>query len=406
MSDTPPSLATPDPAGQPRMSPRRILATVWLAVFSTSLFFRAVDPIIPQIAADLTEPIAAVALLATAFALPYALMQPVLGALADMLGKSRMMFACLVVVTFSTFAGAFSPNLTVLMVSRAISGIVAGGTFPIALALIAQVVPVEGRQIAVSRILAGAMLGNLMGSALSGIVADNFGWRGVFLVNGGFALMALIGAFIGFGGPGRKPPERVDLRSIPAAYKAIFAHPAAKFCFGGVMMEGIFLTGFFPYVAPALHAGGENRATIAGLVIGCFGIGGILYSSIVGSVLPRVGQRVMMMLGGAGMGLGLMIMSLHLPWQLQACVFATFGLSFYFLHGSIQIFVTELVPSARGSATAMHSTFFFLGQSVGPIYYSLAFADVGTTPTLLFSGAVLFVTGIICAIGLTSQRPR
>lgn len=391
------------------MSPRRILATVWLAVFSTSLFFRAVDPIIPQIAADLNESIASTALLATAFALPYALMQPVLGALADMLGKSRMMFACLVIVTFATFAGAFAPNLPTLMISRAISGIVAGGTFPIALALIAQVVPVEGRQIAVSRILAGAMLGNLMGSALSGIVADSFGWRGVFLVNAVFALAALIGAFVGFGGPGRKPPERVDLRSLPAAYKAILTHPAAKFCFGGVMMEGIFLTGFFPYVAPALHAGGEDRATIAGIVIGCFGVGGILYSAVVGTVLPNVGQRIMMMLGGAGMGLGIMLMSLHLPWQLQACVFASFGLSFYFLHGSIQIFVTELVPSARSTATAVHSTFFFLGQSFGPIYYRVAFEDVGTTPTLIFSGCVLIVTGIVVSLGLTSlrsQRPR
>jgi predicted MFS family arabinose efflux permease len=406
MSDAPPSIATPDPAGQPRMSPRRILATVWLAVFSTSLFFRAVDPIIPQIAADLNETIAATALLATAFALPYALMQPILGALADMLGKSRMMFACLVIVTFSTFAGAFSPNLPTLMVSRAISGIVAGGTFPIALALIAQVVPVEERQIAVSRVLAGAMLGNLMGSALSGIVADSFGWRGVFLVNGIFAMAALIGAFIGFGGPGRKPPERVDLRSLPAAYMAIFRHPAAKFCFGGVMMEGIFLTGFFPYVAPALHAGGETRGLIAGIVIGCFGLGGMLYSGVVGTVLPLVGQRIMMMLGGAGMGFGLMIMSAHLPWQWQAAVFAGFGLSFYFLHGAIQIFVTELVPSARSIATAIHSTFFFLGQSVGPIYYRIAFDEAGMAPTLIFSGCVLVLTGVVCSLGLTSQRPR
>src|SRR3954469_19083667 len=97
------------------LTPRRILITVWLAVFATSLFFRAVDPIIPQIANDLNETVAAVALLATAFALPYALMQPVLGALADMLGKTRMMFACLVVVTIATFGGALAPDLNTLM---------------------------------------------------------------------------------------------------------------------------------------------------------------------------------------------------------------------------------------------------------------------------------------------------
>jgi len=164
-------MSTP-PSPPPSLSPQRILATVWLAVFSSSLFFRAVDPIIPQIAADLSEPAETVALLATAFALPYALMQPALGAMGDVLGKTRTMFACLVIVTIATFAGAFAWNLPILMASRVASGIVAGGIFPISLALVAQIVPIKGRQVAVSRLLAGGMLGNLLGSSASGVIAD------------------------------------------------------------------------------------------------------------------------------------------------------------------------------------------------------------------------------------------
>lgn len=389
----------------PRLSPTRILTTVWLAVFSTNLFFRAVDPIIPQIAADLNEPVASVALLATAFALPYALMQPVLGALADMLGKTRMMFACLVIVTFATFGGAFAPGLLTLMGSRVVSGMVAGGVFPIALALVAQVVSVDKRQVAISRVLAGAMLGNLMGSAAAGIVADHFGWRGVFLVNGFCALAALVAAFIGFGGPGRKPPERVDLRSIPATYLAMFRQPSAKFCFGGVLMEGIFLFGAFPYVAPMLHAAGENRATIAGIVIGGFGVGGMIYAMVISRLLSLLGQRNLMLTGGSLLGLGLMAMSLNLPWQGQAAVFVVFGMAFYFLHGVIQIFVTELVPSARSIATAAHSTFFFLGQSIGPIYYRFAFDELGQVTPLVIGGFALIATSIVCAWGFF-HRPR
>jgi len=91
---------------------------------------RAVDPIIPQIAADLSQPVETVALLATAFALPYALMQPVPRRNGRMSWARRgTMFACLVVVTVSTFAGAFAWNLSVLMASRIVSGIVAGGIF-------------------------------------------------------------------------------------------------------------------------------------------------------------------------------------------------------------------------------------------------------------------------------------
>jgi DHA1 family inner membrane transport protein len=396
-----PQSAAPPPS---TLSPQRILATVWLAVFSSSLFFRAVDPIIPQIAADLSQPVEAVALLATAFALPYALMQPVLGAMGDVLGKTRTMFACLVVVTISTFAGAFAWNLSVLMASRIVSGIVAGGIFPISLALVAQVVPIRGRQVAVSRILAGAMLGNLLGSSASGIIADLAGWRAVFLFNGCFAAIALIAAFIGFGGPGVRPTQKVNLREIPASYRTIFANPLAKYCFGGVLMEGIFLFGIFPYVAQLLHQIGEQRATIAGLVIAGFGVGGILYSLVIPWLLPKLGQSRLMFTGGLLMGLGLIVLAFLPVWPIQVALFALFGLAFYLLHGVIQIYVTELAPSARSSAAAFHSTFFFLGQSIGPIYYRIAMAQIGLAPSLFVGAAMMMATGLVCSIWLWSPQ--
>jgi predicted MFS family arabinose efflux permease len=404
MSDLPvPPSESPPPVQ--RLSPTRILATVWLAVFATSLFFRAVDPIIPQIAADLHEPIGSVALLATAFALPYALMQPLLGALADVIGKTRMMFACLVLVTFATFAGAFASSLPMLTATRIVAGIVAGGLFPISLALVADVVPIQQRQVAVSRLLAGAMLGNLLGASTSGIVTDFVGWRGVFIVDGVFATAAMIAAFVGFGGPGRKPPTQANFSEIPGHYRAIFANPLAKFCFGGVFIEGVFLLGVYPFVAPLLHDTGETRASVAGIVIAGFGVGGIIYSMIIGTILPRLGQRRLMILGGLLQGAGIMAMALRPHWQVQLVIFVMFGCAFYLLHGAIQIFVTELAPGARSSATAAHSTFFFLGQSLGPVFYRFGFSEVGMEPSLLLGGLILMINGLICARYLR-QRPR
>jgi MFS family permease len=69
---------------------RRVLTIAAFANFSSSLFMRAIDPLVPQVAIDLST----VALLTTAFALPYALLQPVLGPLADMVGKTRLMTIC------------------------------------------------------------------------------------------------------------------------------------------------------------------------------------------------------------------------------------------------------------------------------------------------------------------------
>ena len=57
----------------------RVLNLMAFVVFATSLFMRSVDPVIPQIASDLNVAPTTAALLSTAFTLPYALVQPVLG---------------------------------------------------------------------------------------------------------------------------------------------------------------------------------------------------------------------------------------------------------------------------------------------------------------------------------------
>ncbi|HEX5844921.1 MAG TPA: MFS transporter, partial [Rhodoplanes sp.] len=76
--------------------------------------------------------------------------------------------------------GVVAPNFSVLLASRILAGVVAGGVFPIALALAGDLVPVARRQVAIGRLLAAAMLGNLLGSPFAGMVGDVIGWRGVF----------------------------------------------------------------------------------------------------------------------------------------------------------------------------------------------------------------------------------
>ena len=52
-------------------------------------------------------------------------------------------------------------------------------------------------------------------------------------------------------------------------------------------------------------------------------------------------------------------------------MFTMFGVGFYLLHGCIQVHVTDLSQTARGAATSMHSTFFFIGQAIGPVVYRM-----------------------------------
>jgi MFS transporter, DHA1 family, inner membrane transport protein len=380
----------------------RVLNLMAFVVFATTLFMRSVDPVIPQIAHGLNVAPTTAALLSTAFALPYALIQPVLGALADMFSKTRMITLCMLGLGLTTLACGLVTNFEMLMVLRVLAGFAAGGVFPIALAVAGDRVPVQQRQVAIGRLLFAAMTGNLLGASGAGVVGDTIGWRGVFFLTGAIDLIALGLAIRGFREL-KEVPGRFDFSTFIPNYRAVFSNPLAKYCFGAVFMEAIFMFGVFPYIAVMLRTEGVTQASIAGVVIAGFGIGGVIYTLIVSWLVTHIGERRLMAGGGMVMGACLAVIALRVPWPAEFVNFIVIGFGFYMLHGCIQVYVTELAPHARASATAGHSAFFFLGQAIGPVIYGLGLNSVGIVPVLLTGTVVLTLTGWTCALRLRRQ---
>jgi predicted MFS family arabinose efflux permease len=384
----------------------RFLNLVAFVVFASSLVMRSTDPVIPKIAFGLGVEPATAALLSTAFTLPYALIQPVLGALADMFSKARLMLLCLFLLTAATLVCGFAPSFEVLFAGRVVAGVAAGGVVPIAFALVGDKIPFAERQVAMGRLLFAIMTGNLLGSTCAGIVGDLVGWRGVFFTTGLFGLVVLAIAMPGFRGFTEDTPGKVDLSTLVPNYLAILRNPLAKYCFGAVFLEAWFMYGIFPYIATMLHDAGETRASIAGVVIAGFGIGGALYGVCVSRLLALLGERRMMQIGGTAMGFCLLVIAAHMPWPVQFANFALLGLGFYMLHAVIQIYASELVPTARGSAMALHSFFFFLGQAVGPVVYGAGLSSgIGLRPLLVVGAFVLVGVGFTCSIKLRKPLP-
>jgi predicted MFS family arabinose efflux permease len=81
------------------------------------------------------------------------------------------------------------------------------------------------------------------------------------------------------------------------------------------------------------------------------------------------------------------------------------GCGFDLIDGCMQVFASELSVEARATALALHSFFFFLGQTVGPIAYGFGILNVGKIPTLLASAAVMIALGLACARLLKQRRP-
>jgi len=374
-------------------------------IFASTLFSRAVDPVVPKIAADLGIDVKTAALLSSAFTFPYALTQPALGTIADFFGKTRLMNISLAVVVTTTLICAFASDFSILVAMRIIAGVCAGGIFPVGVAIVGDLVPVQARQVAIGRLLAVGLTGNLIGAVISGGIGDLLGWRGVFLSIGAFGLIVAVIASFAFRGlnVGRSKP--FNLAAAVAGFQGVLADPRAKICFGSVFFEGIFIHGMFPYVALLLLASGQTHSSYAGIIIAGFGLGGILLSLSLPILVVHVTERQMMLTGAAGACLAFILISLNLVWYYQAAVFVLFGLGFYMLHNCIQVHVTDLTQTARGTALSMHSSAFFTGQAIGPAYYGYAFGHFGIAVPPLIGAGVIVVIGLVCAKFLRHRRP-
>lgn len=383
-----------------------VLNIIAIAGFAASLSTRSLDPVLPHVASDFHVDAATAAWLSAVTALTFSVIQPLLGAAADLFGKARLMIVCLSLLGAANLLGALAPSYSVLFAARILSGIGTGGVFPIALGLTGDLVPPDRRQVAIGRILGASMAGNLLGATTSGLIGDVLGWRGVLTVLGLSMVVASLAVAFGLrGGKLSQPTGRPDVAALKRGYRTIFANSNAAICFGAVFVEGCCVLGVLPFVASFLFEQGETRVSIAGLVIAGFAVGGLSYTLCVSWLLPRL-RSVGLMIGGAlivAAQLGLV--ALGLRWQVQAVIFIAMGFGFYMLHGCLQVFATELSEEARATAMALHSCFFFLGQTAGPIAYGIALVHLGKSTTLIAAGGIIVALGLVCARYLKTRPP-
>src|SRR5215211_1650826 len=124
-----------------------LLLVLSLCGFSGALATRLFDPLITSIAADFATPVSVVALLSSAFALPFGLSQPFLGPTGDAFGKAVVIRIAVSVLALCLMASTFAPDLKLLFVSRVLGGVAAGGIMPVCMALIGDKFSLAIRQV-------------------------------------------------------------------------------------------------------------------------------------------------------------------------------------------------------------------------------------------------------------------
>ncbi len=374
----------------------RLLVILGICAMTGAMAIRIPDPVVPLIAGHFSVAITTAALLATAFALPYGLFQPILGPLGDALGKTRVLRFCMVVLLLSLVAGAMAPTIEILFVTRIIAGIAGGGLIPLAIAAIGDHFDGPARQIALSRLIAAATLGTLVGLTSSGVVAEAFGWRGPFWMAAIVALPATLAVVLKVG-DGKPSSGGFSLAGMREGYRLVFRNPRAPVCYTAVFLEGVAIYGVFPFVAEIIQNRGAGGPAEAGFVIAGLGLGGITFSIAVGALLQRFSPYALMVAGGLLAGAGLAGFAMPAAWPVSATSFFIIGLGFFALHNGLQTRAVGLAPSARGSAVALHAFFFFMGQALAPVLLGPFLHGPGVAVTLLACAVLMAATGVAAA---------
>lgn len=375
--------------------------------FASGFALRLVDPIVLPVAGHFAVTATAAAMLNTAYALPYALSQPFLGPIGDRFGKQRCIQVCIAGLALMLAAGAFAESFAFLLATRVLAGIFAGGLIPLVLASLGDSYAMSERQVALGRMLLAIISGQMLGSVVSGFANVAFGWRSALVIASGVGLAAAVVAWT------QMPvaPRRTDATpaSFLVLYRRVFANPKAPWLYGAVLLEGALFYGLFPFMSEILVANtarGDNAVSVeTGIVLGAFGIGGLLYAASVRILLRRLGVRRMCLLGAAVGATCYAALSVSPFWWLDAVAMFCAGVAFYMLHNSMQTEATELAPSARGSAVALFACGFFMGQGLGPLIFGGLRRLLGLPLSLVLVSAAIVVVGRV-VVSRVIERPR
>ena len=124
----------------------------------------------------------------------------------------------------------------------------------------------------------------------------------------------------------------------------MLSNPWARFVILAVFIEASIGWGAFAYVGADLHLRFGLSFTAIGLIVGTFGIGGLIYAGSVQQLVNLFGQPGLAIFGGALLGVAYVTLAIGAAWWLAPIAVTAIGLGFYALHNTMQTNATQMTP--------------------------------------------------------------
>ena len=128
----------------------------------------------------------------TSYLVSNAVVIPMSGWLARLMGRKNYLMASVVVFTLASMLCGLARSLEQLVLFRIIQGIGGGGLQPISQAILLETFPPRQRGLAMAIYAMGAVLGPILGPLLGGYITDNYSWIWIFYINVPIGIVALL----------------------------------------------------------------------------------------------------------------------------------------------------------------------------------------------------------------------
>jgi EmrB/QacA subfamily drug resistance transporter len=428
------------------------LMTVSVATFMLLLDITVVNTALPSIAKDLHATFNDLQWVIDAYTLALAAIVLTAGSLADRLGRRAIFNAGLAIFALASLAAGLAPDATTLNISRAVEGVGGAAMFAVSLALVAQEFP-AGRERGTAMGIYGATIGIsvAIGPLLGGAITDALGWRWVFFINVPVGIAALAVSYLKVRESRNPNATRIDWLGLATLSGGLFLLVLALLrgndagwgsaqilaaLVGAAALLAAFIGVERRVAEPMLPLGLFRRGAFTGVQLAAVGVSASLFAlflyltlylqnylhysplqaglrylpitlasfvaaPVAGVLLGRVHARVLMAIGLAGTGVGLVLMSGLDPassWTALLPGFIIAGLAVGILNPVIADVALSVVPKERsGMAAGVNDTFRQVGVAVGTAAWGAVF---------LARGSDKVATLLAGTRGATGGRPR
>ncbi|HVS99171.1 MAG TPA: MFS transporter [Solirubrobacterales bacterium] len=395
------------------------LVLVSVATFMLLLDVTIVNVALPDIQRSLHASLSSLQWVVDAYSLMLASFLLTAGSLGDRLGRRRVFTIGFGIFTLASFLCGISDDPTLLNLCRGLQGIGGAGMFATSLALIGQ--EFQGRDRATAFGVWGATVGGAVavGPLIGGVITENLGWEWIFFVNVPIGILAMALTERKVRNVFAKEPEPLDIPGLVTFSAALFLfiyalirgnpegwgsgvivacligaavlmaifiaievrtrHPMLDLhlfrnpAFNGVSVVAFCLSAgmfaLFLYITIYMQGVLDYSPLEAGLRFLPLTVLGFVASPVAGSLSHRVAIRVLLGIGLALVGVGLLFMHGIAPdsqWTTLLVGFLIAGVGVGITNPGIGQAAIAVVPIEKsGMGSGINSTFRQVGIATG-----------------------------------------